>query len=736
MAKTIIVSNRLPVSIQKKEDKLTYHPSAGGLATGLGSIYKSGDNIWLGWPGIYLDNEENKLEVTQELAKENMAPVYLTQKDIEDFYEGFSNSTLWPLFHYFPKYCVFEQSTWQAYKDVNQYFCDELMKYAKSDDIIWIHDYQLLLLPQMVRERIPNATIGFFQHIPFPSYEIFRILPWRDEILRGMVGADLIGFHTHDDVRHFLSAASRIIGLDNKMGSLRVDNRLCSVDSFPMGIDYDKFEQAAISEATKREADLIKKSFGETRLIISIDRLDYSKGIPERLIGFDLFLQRYPEYRGKISLILVVVPSRDQVDLYKQLKISIDELVGRINGKYGKLNWTPIHYFYRSFPFESLSAFYSISEVALVTPLRDGMNLVCKEFVASRTDKKGVLILSEMAGAAKDLSDAIIINPYNVEQIVDALHKAFTMPEDEQIRRNEDLQYILKRYDINTWVQVFMTSLKYTKEKQEEMAVKIFNDDIKRNILEHYQRAEKRAFFLDYDGTLMPFHPHPEKVRPDQELYDILYKLSSDPKNRVIIISGRDKDTLDRWMGDLHLDMIAEHGVWLKEGRPYWSLFDYITGEWKADIQPILELYVDRTPGTFIEKKDYSLVWHYRKADKTLGELRARELVDHLQYLVNVHNLTILEGNKVIEIKNAGINKGKAAARWLQQNFDFILAAGDDWTDEDTFETMPESSYTLKVGLTGSKANYNIKTNLEMRELLKAMISISEKMKEREKVES
>jgi trehalose 6-phosphate synthase/phosphatase len=722
MGKTIIVSNRLPVSIERKNNKLIYTSSAGGLATGLGSIYKNGDNLWIGWPGLYLSEKYEREEIRSGLKKENMAPVYLTESDIEKFYEGFSNSTLWPLFHYFPNYMVYEEEYWEAYKNVNAIFCEAIMKYAKKDDVIWIHDYQLMLLPSMIREELPNASIGFFQHIPFPSYEIFRILPWRGELLKGLLGADLIGFHTFDDVRHFLSSVSRITGIDNKMGQLRVNDRISFVDSFPMGIDYDKFATAAVSAETKKEIEEYTDVLGNKKLIISIDRLDYSKGIPERLKGYDLFLEKYPEYRERISLILVLVPSRDKVPLYKQLKIEIDELVGRINGKYGKIEWSPIHYFYRSFPFQTLSAFYSMSDVALVTPLRDGMNLVCKEFIASKTNELGVLILSEMAGAAKELSDAIIINPHDVNEMVDALHKAFTMSEYEQKKRNQELQNILRRYDIHHWVDVFMKGLTSVKEKQKELEIKHLSPRIQREIIEQYRASDKRIIFLDYDGTLMPFNPDPQKAVPDEELIALLKALSENLKNKVVIISGRDKDTLEDWFGELKVDMIAEHGVWLKEGRIYWSLIDYLTDEWKSSILPMLELYVDRTPGSFIETKDYSLVWHYRKADNALGELRARELISNLQYLTTNMHVNILEGNKVIEIKNSGINKGTAAVRWLQEGYDFILSIGDDWTDEDTFSAMPDSAYTMKVGFSPTIAKLNIANVQQTRALLKSLI--------------
>ncbi|MEQ9021463.1 MAG: bifunctional alpha,alpha-trehalose-phosphate synthase (UDP-forming)/trehalose-phosphatase, partial [Pseudomonadales bacterium] len=426
MAKTIIVSNRLPVKISQENGKYNYMPSEGGLATGLGSIYKDGDNIWIGWPGLAVSKTDHQKEITKKLKTESMKPVFLTNTEIEEFYEGFSNETLWPNFHYFNQYIVFDDDMWRAYQKVNRKFARAIAEVLEPEDTIWVHDYQLLLLPEMLREFAPKASIGFFLHIPFPSYESFRLLPWRRELLEGMLGADFLGFHTYDDMRHFLSSVNRLAGLGNSNGMINVDNRKVMVDALPMGIDYDKYaESAAAKETLEREARY-RESIGDQKLILSIDRLDYSKGIPQRLKAFELFLEQNPDYREKVSLLMVVVPSRDQVGKYKELKEEIDLLVGRINGNYSRLNWTPIHYFYRSFPLNALSAFYRMAEVAMVTPMRDGMNLVCKEFIASKLDKKGVLILSEMAGASKELSDAILINPNDMGELVNAIKTALT----------------------------------------------------------------------------------------------------------------------------------------------------------------------------------------------------------------------------------------------------------------------------------------------------------------------
>lgn len=724
MSKKIIISNRLPLKIQKKDDTLLYQPSAGGLATGLGSIYKEGDNLWLGWPGIYLNSEEEHGQVIKELRKENLYPVFLTEAEIKDYYEGFSNETLWPTFHYFPEVAIYEEYYWEAYQRVNQKFCDAVLEVAEPGDTIWVHDYQLLLLPQMLREHLRDASIGFFQHIPFPSYEIFRAIPWRRELLNGMLGADLIGFHTYDDMRHFLSSVNRLAGIGYFHGQVEVDNRKVDVDAFPMGIDYDKYAKAAMLPETIDREVRYRSSLGDQNLILSIDRLDYSKGIPQRLRALELFFDRYPQYREKVSLFMIVVPSRDTVDRYQRLKVSIDELVGRINGKHGRVDWTPIHYFYRSFPLEALSAFYRMAKVALVTPLRDGMNLVCKEYIASKLDKKGVLILSEMAGAAKELSDAILVNPFDINQLVEALHQALTMPEEEQKQHMSVMQNSIKRYNIYHWVELFMNRLQENREMQESLSAKKIDKKVEENLLKQYQQAKTRMLFLDYDGTLAPFTDQPHKAKPDKELLALLRSLADDEKNRVVVISGRGRDSLGVWLEGLDIDLICEHGVWLREKGQDWEMIENLTKEWKKEILPVLELYVNRTPGSFIEEKNYSLVWHYRKVETGLGELRTRELSSHLKYLTNNMQLQVLEGDMVVEIKNAVVNKGVAAQRWLNRfKPDFVFAIGDDKTDEDTFKAMPPKSFSVKVGSEISEATYFLPSTKEVRALLKAMTS-------------
>lgn len=704
---------------------LTYKTSEGGLATGLGSIYKKDDNIWIGWPGLVVEEEKKQKQIAIDLRGESMRPVFLTETEIKEFYEGFSNETLWPTFHYFSQYAVYDQQLWETYVRVNQKYCDEVVKQAGPDDTIWVHDYQLLLLPCMLRSRLPNSTIGFFQHIPFPSYEVFRLLPWRKEILEGMLGSDLIGFHTYDDMRHFLSAVNRIVGLGSMHGWINTNSRSLLVDSFPMGIDYDKYADTANLEEVKKREKVYRSNMIAEKIILSIDRLDYSKGIPQRLQAFELFLEKYPEFHEKVTLVMLVVPSRDAVGKYKELKEEIDEFVGRINGKYSHINWNPIQYFYRSFPLETLSAFYRMADIALVTPMRDGMNLVCKEYVASKLDQTGVLILSEMAGASKELTDALLINPNDINEMVETLHTALTMPEEEQRARMSSMQQTLKRYNIHHWVNMFMDRLSYVKIKQMSLATTYLDAATFMEMSDAYDSASSRLFFLEYDGALVDYQSKPLMARPDDDLVQLLEQLSNDTKNRVVVVSSREKENMQDWLGDLNIDIIAEHGVWIKQRGTGWQTMLSLMNDWKKDIRLILDLYVDRTPGSFIEEKQYSLVWHYRKAETGLGELRARELVSHLNFLSANSNLQVVGGQMAVEIKAYEINKGKASSFWLNKYpHDFVMAIGDDWGDEDIFKAMPREAYTIKIGNAYSVAKYHLDTSEEARATLSKLLLV------------
>lgn len=727
MPRLVIISNRLPITIDRKDGDLHYYPSAGGLATGLNSLDQSLERIWIGWPGQEVKDPEEQEVIRKDLLEEGgLVPVFLSQEEISLYYEGFSNKTIWPHFHYFTQYTTYNDDYWEAYQQANRKFADVTIPLIRPDDLVWVHDYQLMLLPAMIREAFPKVSIGFFLHIPFPSYEVFRVLPWRKEILEGVLGADQIGFHTFNYMRHFLSASYRIAGFEHNFGKLTVGDRLVNVDVFPMGIDYDKYAFPEIKQSEDEDNDsstIIKLAKGR-KLIISIDRLDYTKGIPNRLLIFEKFLKKYPEYHRKVTLVMVVVPSRANVDQYKELKETVDQLVGNINGQYAKFDWTPIKYFYHSLDFSELITLYQEGDIALITPLRDGMNLVAKEFVACKEKTKdGVLILSEMAGASNELMDALIVNPQDANGIVDAIHEALIMPEDERRARLTSMQEKLKKYNVRHWAATFFKEQKKLMEKQQDQQTHQMSAEERAQLLSKFRSAKKRLLMLDYDGTLMGFHNDPQAVQPDKEVLGLLEQLASREDIQVVVNSGRDRHTLHEWLGHLPIHFAAEHGVWVKKESD-WEINSSLNNKWKKDIRPVLENLVERTPGSFIEEKDYSIAWHYRSIDRDLGEKRVREFRDVLLYLTQNLDLQVLEGNKVVEIKNAGVNKGKATDMWLNEmDWDFILAIGDDHTDEDIFKALPNSAFTIKVGIDRSIANYSLPGVKDVRKLLKEMLT-------------
>jgi len=723
MNRLIIVSNRLPVNIVIEDDSLAVHSSIGGLATGLKSFYKSYDSLWVGWPGLSDEEIGNKKNIiNKKLFQERCLPVYLEEEDIQRYYYGFSNNTIWPLFHYFTEYTQYNNDEWNSYKHVNEVFFDALSKILRPNDTVWVHDYHLFLLPRMIKEKFPDSSIGFFLHIPFPSYEVFRLLPWREEILNGVLGSDLIGFHTYDYVRHFLSSVRRLFGYEVSFNQIKTDKRILKADTFPMGIDYEKFSgENEMSDNFEESKQIVKNT--DCHLILSVDRLDYTKGIPQRLEAFDYFLEKYPDYIKKIQLILLVVPSRTNVPEYQALKKHIDELIGKINGKYATLDWTPIVYLFRGLPFNELLALYHDSNIALITPLRDGMNLVAKEFVATKDHGDAVLILSEMAGAAPEMGEAIIVNPNNKIEIVEAIKLALDMPKNEKIKRIRSLQKRLKRYNVVKWAADFTESIGDIKRIQNEHTAKILSNKTKKQIYEYYRNSNKRIIIMGYDGTLVSLEKN-KVAKPDKELLKILTLLSEDSNNEVVIVSGRERNILNNWLGDLNIVLVAEHGVWSKNTGKDWQIIEPLDNNWKKEIRPILEMYVDRTPGSFIEEKDFSLSWHYKHIEPDLKSVRSWELKESLLNLIANLNLEILEGSDLIEVKNIGINKGKAASKHLNDSLhDFILTFGDDWTDEYLFSILPDNAISIKVGTNPSQAQYCLESVDDVRSLLKELIN-------------
>lgn len=720
--KLYIISNRLPVKASHVNDSFAFTRSEGGLTTGLNSLQISCEKHWIGWPGICVEQENEKQDITNRLEEMNFHPVFLSESHIENYYEGYSNSTIWPLCHYFFAYTLYKNRFWKSYQQVNRLFCEEICRLVRPGDLVWVQDYQLMLLPGMLRKCQPDLCIGYFHHIPFPSYELFRILPERAEVLEGLLGADFIAFHTHDYMRHFISATERVLRRDFKLNEIQFGNRTVRVDALPMGINYNLYHKASEKPEVQQAIERTRALFGNHKLILSVDRLDYSKGILHRLLGFASFLEHHPEYRGKVTLAMVIVPSRDQVDSYAELKTRIDEEIGSINGRYSTMGWTPVCYFYHGFSLEELTAMYYVADIALVTPLRDGMNLVAKEYVATKCDNTGVLILSEMAGAAVEMSDALLINPNDTEQIENAICQALEMPEEEQKRRLRSMQTVISTQTVDKWAADFVSEMKDTYGKNEELRRKRLTASAIASIRVKYSQARKRLILLDYDGTLAAIKPRPEDAAPTPELISLLQQLASDSQNKVVINSGRDHLTLEHWLGHLPVSMAAEHGAFYKEDGNWHKNTHQM--EWGAGLLSILQMFVSRTPHSHLEVKETALAWHYRESDAWLGTMRAQQLVNELVSVCTRQNLQIIQGDKVVEIKSPDHNKGSEVKRLLAAaNYDFILALGDDTTDEDMFQALPPNAMTIKIGCVSEAARYNLPSQSDVLPLLRAMIT-------------
>lgn len=718
---TVIISNRLPVSVSKKDGKLVYEASSGGLATAMSSL-EVDNKVWIGWPGIDADtlSDDERDEITRELAERGCYPVFLTAQEVELYYEGYANDTLWPLFHYFQSVAHYSDEYWHAYQTVNEKFAVAAAEVSVDDARIWIQDYHFMLLPAQIRERAPGATIGFFLHIPFPSFEIFRLLPQRKELLRGLLGADVVGFHVYDYAQHFLDSCRRLLGVPASSGMLEYEGRMVKAAAYPIGIDYDKFRAQLDTRETKDALKQLEDAYGKQKLILSVDRLDYSKGIPERLEAFRLLLDQHPEYHGKVKLLMVAVPSRTGVKAYQELRDEIEKTVSRINGTYGTVDWAPISYQFQNRPFAEVVALYARADIMLVTPIRDGMNLVAKEYVASKKRRGGVLILSEMAGAIDELPEALSINPNNAQTVADATHHALTMPVAEQKKRLAAMQKRLSVVTVQNWSKEFMHDLDAV--GTQGVSRKAITPAQRQQIAARYQAATRRLIILDYDGTLRSFvkTPSPLAAAPTLRIWRILKILSDDPNTTVAIVSGRTRRALASWFVGLPLVLAAEHGAWKRYDK-HWQQLDSGFKKDKKRIRAVMEKYVSRTKGSEVEEKDHALVWHYTNVEPDIAYKRAQELGRELSELLADDDVTVHEGRAIIEVKPTAISKG-SVVRDLKRRYpaDFVLCAGDDYTDEDMFRELRDdpTAATIKVGAGETQARHMVAKTWQLLEIL------------------
>lgn len=725
MSRLLVASNRLPVTLRIEHGEIEAHPSAGGLASALRSVV-GGDTLWVGWPGeLGKLTADEQARVDETLKNLGTLPVHLSAAEVARFYDGFSNGVLWPLFHYLvDKVRLDAHRDWTIYRAVNERFARAICDAYRPGDRIWIHDYQLALVPRMVRQRIPDATIGFFLHIPFPAEPIFRILPWREEILLGLLGADVVGFQTAEDAHHFSSAAIRVLGVEHGADYISLEGRTTIVDAFPISVDAAHLASLLETEDVKKEIDAVRRSARGRKLALSIDRLDYTKGIQRRFLAIERFLEREPNLRDKVQFLQLAVPTRERVPAYSDFRRDVHELVGRINGQFGSVDFTPIRYLYRSVPQTHVVAMYAAADVMLVTPLRDGMNLVAKEYIACRKDETGVLVLSEFAGAAAELTEALLVNPNDVERLAIEIKRATVMPVEEQRARMKPLRERVFTSDVKSWRDSFLAALDRTGPQSGKKLAALAPP---LNLLRDVARADRLGIALDYDGTLVPFSKIPSLAIPDPELIELLDTLAAHTGVHLQIVSGRAYEEIGRWFGKLDAELFAEHGLWTRTKRgDDWKTTGPIDTTWQASILSILEDATRRTSGSSIERKSASIAWHYRTCEPEIAARRVFELKQKLALVLPDLNLEALDGSRVLEVRQRGRGKSIAARRLVEvlPPGAPIIAIGDDITDEDLLGALPEHAIGIHVGGGLSVARYRLEDPFAVRSFLRKLVEL------------
>ncbi|WP_193212065.1 bifunctional alpha,alpha-trehalose-phosphate synthase (UDP-forming)/trehalose-phosphatase [Luteolibacter marinus] len=711
MSKLIMVSNRLPVKIHADG---TAERTTGGLASALEGAALEIEQVWVGWPGGAEEDFEDTEKVRAELKKSGVAPVFLTQDELDGFYEGYSNGTLWPLLHYMVERARFSRDWWEAYRQVNEKFAEVIMEVADEGDQVWIHDYHLFLVPSLLRGQKKGLKVGFFLHTPFCTSEIFRVLPNRVELLKGVLGADVIGFHTYNYLRHFRSALLRVLGWESETEGMWHKGREVRMGVYPIGHNHAGFESVMSQPDFPAILEKHRQELAGKRMILNVERLDYTKGLPEKLAAMRRFLTLHPDKRDEVLFVLIAVPSRQGVKEYDLLTEEVQREVGAINGEFGRVGHSPIQFLHRGFPIADLAAFYALCEVCLVTPLRDGMNLVAKEFLDCQrpefSDRPGVLILSEFAGAAQELSHSIQVNPYDIDDVAEALNRALEMPDNERRSRIDMMQGRLRKQDSGNWARRFLKDLEKVPDREERVAIMEMKP-LAVQLAEEVQAGRKLGLFLDYDGTLRDFVDVPDHAVPDPDLPGLIRDLAAVGNISLAVVSGRPSTFLEKHLGGLGATLVGEHGYrWLDGGSGDWQLFNpHVNTEWKHSIREHLEQVCLLTPGTHMEEKQSALVWHYRKADPEFGAWRARGLLDELTGMAANLPVTVHHGQKIVEISSLQVSKGVAVEHFIKEwNCSLALVAGDDQTDETMIALEPEGVefFAVKVGKGSTRATY------------------------------
>jgi trehalose 6-phosphate synthase/phosphatase len=726
----IVVSNRLPVTLTNENGTWKTKAGSGGLATAMEPILTQTGGLWIGWTGDHdpIDPETRATLLREAAEGYSYVPVDFPPGAGTAFYEGYPNQAVWPLFHLFPSRMNFDPDSWAAYVEGNRTFGHTVLEHVRPGDAIWIHDYHLMLLPQILRAERRDLRIGFFLHIPFPSSEVLSLLPHAAEILEGLLGADFIAFQTYRYLHHFRSSLLRILGLESEIESMQYHGHTTRFTALPIGIAPEPLTRLLENDdATRSAVAELRTRYQGQKVAIAVDRLDYTKGIPERLRAFRRLLQRRKDLWGGTTLIQVAVPSREGIGEYRSLRDEINQLVGEIDGEFATAQWTPVVFLRHPVTRPELAALYSIAGVGWVTPLRDGMNLVAKEYCACKLDEDGVLVLSEFAGAAAEMGEALLVNPYDEEQVVDALQRAFEMPADERTGRMKRLRARVLKNDVFDWANRFLNEL--------ERATPAKNGGSEHleiaAIAPAYESAQGRLIVLDYDGTLTPIVSDPDRAAPQKAMLETLARIAADPRNVTAVVSGRRAADLEKWLGGIpRLLLAAEHGALIRPERAaeWQPLAPSPSLDWKPRIRSILQEYTARAPGSLLEEKEFSIAWHYRRMEPEFGEWLAGELAAILGGLLAETDARPVTGKKIVEVRPVWANKGALLTYLIDRYPDrpFHLIAGDDSTDEDMFERATPGAFTVHVGGGHSRARYEIDDPEALVELLGALAAIQE----------
>lgn len=669
--------------------------------------------------------DRRKLEKSLEAqAGGRVTPVWLWDDIDENEIATFCNQQRWrhygehelfTLFHYKqnePSDGRDLRKGWADYYCMNKAFADTIVSIYKPGDVVLIHDYQLLLLPSLLRQRLPNIYIGFFLHVPFPSSEYYRCLTRRKEVLEGVLGSNMIGFQAYSYARHFSSCCTRILGFDSSSAGVDAYGAHVPVDVFPIGINAQKTLEAAFSSpGVEAKMKALQKVYSGKKVIVGRDRLDTVRGVAQKLQAFEIFLERHPEWREKVVLIQVTSPTsiEERDDKGDKTANKISELVARINGAFGSLSSTPVQHYPQYLSQEEYFALLRIADVGLITSVRDGMNTTALEYVIAQRDTHGPLIISEFSGTAGSLGDAIHINPWDLAGTADEINTALTMTPAERSHQHQLLYKHVTTDTVQAWTNSYIRRLLTNLASHNQAFATPALDRAK--LLQQYHNSSRRLFMFDYDGTLTPIVKDPQAAIPSDRVIRTLKTLASDPMNQVWIISGRDQAFLDEWMGHIsELGLSAEHGSFMRppNSTEWENLTETLDMSWQEEVMKVFNHYTDKTQGSFVERKKIALTWHYRRADPEYGLFQARECQKALEATVaKKYDVEVMTGKANLEVRPRFVNKGEIAKRLVSEYGeaahhapDFVYCLGDDFTDEGTFSSPPLPSSLSKANIT------------------------------------